>query len=81
MKTMTCKQLGGPCDLTHHGNTADEIIKAQDAHLKESVASGDDTHAEALAAMKGRWKHPVSGMRWYKKAKSDFAALIEDAAN
>ena len=20
--------------------------------------------------MKGRWKHPVSGMRWYKKAKA-----------
>jgi hypothetical protein len=35
-------------------------------------------HADALAAMKGRWKHPVSGMRWYKKAKADFAALADD---
>ena len=26
MKTMTCKQLGGPCDLAHHGDSADEII-------------------------------------------------------
>ena len=38
MKTMTCKQLGGPCDHQHHGETADEVIKAQDAHLKEMVA-------------------------------------------
>ena len=30
MKTMTCKQLGGPCDLALHGNTADEVIKLQD---------------------------------------------------
>lgn len=35
MKTMTCRQLGGPCDAVHQGNTADEIIKAQDRHLKE----------------------------------------------
>ncbi len=77
---MTCKQLGGPCDLAHQGNSADEIIKAQDAHLKASVAQGDATHIDALSAMKGRWKHPVSGTRWYKAAKSDFAALTEDVA-
>ena len=35
MKTMTCKQLGGPCDFAHEGATADEVIKAQDRHLKE----------------------------------------------
>ncbi len=30
MKTMTCTQMGGPCDVPFHGNTADEVIKAQD---------------------------------------------------
>ena len=44
MKTMTCKQLGGPCDLAHRGETADQVIKAQDAHLKEAVAVGDTSH-------------------------------------
>ncbi|MEO8329976.1 MAG: hypothetical protein ABI586_08230 [Candidatus Nanopelagicales bacterium] len=75
MKTMTCKQLGGPCELALHGKTADEIIKAQDAHLKEMVAGGDETHQDALTSMKGRWKHPISGMGWYRKVKRDFAAL------
>jgi len=42
------------------------------------VAGGDDTHNSALKEMKGRWKHPLSGMAWYKKAKRDFAALPED---
>lgn len=37
MKTMTCRQLGGPCDYAHHGTTADEVIKAQDRHLREAV--------------------------------------------
>jgi len=78
MKTMTCKQLGGPCDFEIHGSTADEVIKAQDSHLKEMVANGDDAHEGALNDMKGRWKHPISGMTWYKSAKRDFAALRED---
>ncbi|MGH3744547.1 MAG: hypothetical protein ACRDTP_06795 [Mycobacteriales bacterium] len=78
MKTMTCKQLGGPCDLALRGNTADEVIKAQDAHLRERVDSGDTTHESALKDMKGRWKRPISGMGWYKATKRAFAALPED---
>ena len=78
MKTMTCSQLGGPCDFPLHGDSADEVIKGQDKHLKEAVAAGDETHSNALGEMKGRWKHPVSGMKWYRNTKRDFAALPED---
>lgn len=77
MKAMTCKQLGGPCDVLLEGATADEVIKAQDRHLKEAVAAGNDSHESALKDMKGRWKHPISGMGWYKKVKRDYAALPE----
>lgn len=77
MKTMTCKQLGGPCDLALHGETANDVIKAQDRHLKEVVASGDDAHKGALKEMQGRWKNPIAGMGWYRNAKRDFAALPE----
>ena len=77
MKTMTCEQLGGPCDAPHQGTTADEVIKAQDRHLKEMVAGGDTTHEGALKEMKGRWKNPVKGMGWYRQAKRDFAELPE----
>ncbi len=78
MKTMTCQQLGGPCDFAIHGATADEVIKAQDRHLRETVAGGDVAHEPALKDMKGRWKNPVAGMGWYRKAKRDYAALPED---
>jgi hypothetical protein len=77
MKTMTCRQLGGPCDIALQGDTADEVIKAQDRHLNEMVDGGDAGHQPALKEMKGRWKHPISGMGWYKRAKRDFAALPE----
>ena len=80
MKTMTCRQLGGPCDLALRGATADEVIKAQDRHLQEVVAGGDASHAEALKEMKGRWKHPVAGMGWYRSTKKAFAAQADDPA-
>ena len=78
MKTMTCEQLGGPCGQTHTGATADEVIKAQDKHLRELVAAGDEAHVSARNDMKGRWKHPIAGMGWYKDVKKTFAALPED---
>ncbi len=78
LKTMTCEQLGGPCDFQLHGTTGDEVIKAQDAHLKAVVAAGEASHERALSEMKGRWKHPISGMGWYRAAKRDFAALPND---
>ena len=78
MKTMTCKQLGGPCDCACQGNSADEIIKAQDKHLKEMVAQGDKAHEPALKDMQGRWKNPIKGMGWYLGTKKTFASLPED---
>ena len=78
MKTMTCRQLGGPCDAAHRGSTADDVIKAQDRHLRDVVAGGDGAHEPALKAMKGRWRHPIAGMGWYKQAKRDFADLPDD---
>ena len=78
MKTMTCRQLGGPCELAHNGATADEVIKSQDRHLKDAVSAGDSAHEEALEAMKGRWRHPKRSMGWYKGVKSTFAALPEN---
>lgn len=78
MKTMTCRQMGGPCDTAFHGNSADDVIKAQDAHIREMVAQGDMSHKEALDMMDARWKDPASGMEWYNNTTSAFAALPED---
>ncbi|QLL08647.1 DUF1059 domain-containing protein [Mycobacterium vicinigordonae] len=77
MKTMTCHDLGGPCGLAHRGESADEIIKAQDRHLKELVEAGDNAHAPAREDMKGRWRHPIKSMSWYNDVKKRFAALPE----
>ncbi len=78
MKTMTCTQLGGPCSLEHHEQTADDVINAQDRHLKEAERAGDATHQQARDAMKGRWRHPKKSMDWYNGVKKTFAGLPAD---
>ena len=75
MKTMTCRQMGGPCDAAFSGESADDVIKAQDKHLRDAVAGGDESHREAHEAMRGRWKNPIKGMGWYRQTKRAFAAL------
>lgn len=75
MKSMTCKQLGGSCELVHSGEDANVIIKSQDKHLREAVASGDGAHQNALDSMNARWKNPINGMGWYNQVKKDFKAI------
>lgn len=77
MKTLTCRQLGGPCELALAGETADDVIKAQDRHLREAVRGGDATHQPAHEDMKGRWRHPVRSMGWYGETKKSFADQLE----
>ena len=81
MKMMTCSQLGGACELPFVGENANEIIKAQDRHLRDAVAAGSSDHEPALRDMKDRWRHPVSGMKWYRKVQRDFAALPSDSVS
>ncbi len=65
--------------MAFQGNSADDVIKAEDAHLKEMVAKGDEAHRPADDRMRASWKHPLSGMKWYLKVKSDFAALPDNS--
>ena len=77
MKTMTCAPLGGPCDHRLRRTTADEVIKAQDGHLQQMAAGGDDAHSGAPGD-EGPMKRPIAGMGWYRRTKREFAALPED---
>ncbi|MGB3762072.1 MAG: hypothetical protein WA966_02545 [Ornithinimicrobium sp.] len=78
MKTMTCRQLGGPCNLEHQGEDANDVINAQDRHLKEAEKAGDTSHQEARDAMKRRWRHPKKSLGWYNDTKAAFAQLPTD---
>ena len=77
MKTMTCRQLGGACDVAHAGEDHNEIIKSHDQHLRVAVADCHTDHEPALKEMKGRWRRPISGLKWYRQVQRDFDAVPE----
>ena len=52
MKTMTCKQLHGPCDALIHGETSEEMMENSQKHAMELISKGDVLHTEAMNAMK-----------------------------
>ena len=80
MKTMTCKQLYGPCDALIHGATAEEMMENSKKHAMEMVAKGDKVHIDAMEAMKKQHMdmNPEAVRRWMEKFKNDFAAVPED---
>lgn len=75
---MTCRQMGGPCDAEIKGNTADEVIKGGEKHIREMVAKGDESHKNAMRMMDDMRKNPQSGMDWYKRTQAEFAAAPDD---
>ena len=74
---MTCRQMGGPCDASLYGNTADEMIKNGATHIDEQSAKGDEAHKKVKIMMDAMKKNPASGMDWYTKFQKDFSALKE----
>ena len=53
MKTMTCRQLGGPCDLAHRGETADDVINA----LLSIEGQKPEPPEHPMSADRVRWEH------------------------
>ena len=51
MKTVTCKDLGGPCDAPLTGETFAEVGTKSMNHVKEQMEKGDEAHTAAVNAM------------------------------
>ncbi len=74
MKTMTCKQMGGPCDAPVQGNTADEMMANGAIHVNEMAAKGDEAHKKVQEMMLEMQKNPASGEEWNKNFAAAYAA-------
>lgn len=75
MKTMTCKQLGGACDLEFHAETFDEMAKLSQAHGKDMHEKQDAAHLEAMQAMHTLMKDPKDMQKWFESKRAEFDAL------
>ena len=78
MKTMTCKQLGGACDITFHANTFDEMAEMSKKHGMEMYQAGDKDHLAAMNAMQVLMQSPEAMKEWFEDRRKEFDALAED---
>ena len=69
MKKMTCKQLGGACDLEFQANTFDEIAELSKKHGKEMFEKNDTVHLEAMHKMQELMK------KWFADKRKEFDSL------
>ena len=75
MKKMTCKQLGGACDLEFQADTFDEIAEMSKKHGMEMYQTGDQPHLKAMEEMKALMQSPDAMKEWFDGKRNEFEAL------
>lgn len=78
MKTMTCKQLGGACDLEFHAETFAEMAELSKRHGLEMAMSGDESHFKAMNTMQELMRTPEAIKAWYESKQKEFEDIPED---
>jgi len=74
MKSMTCNQLGGACDLEFSGETFDELAAQSQQHGKEMYGENDAPHMAAMGAMMELMKSGEMDS-WMAARKAEFDSL------
>ena len=72
MKKMTCKQLGGACDLEFFGDTFEEIANQSKKHGMEMFQQGDKAHIDAMNQMQQLVVAPAEFSAWFESKKEEF---------
>jgi hypothetical protein len=78
MKTMTCKELGGACDLEFQADTFDEMAELSKKHGMEMHQAQDQAHLQAMQDMRGLMDRPGEMEKWFESKRQEFEALSED---
>ncbi len=78
MKTMTCKQLGGACDLRFQVNTFEEIVELSKQHGMEMFQKQDEEHLDAMKKIQELMTKPEAMKDWFESKKREFDSLPED---
>ena len=72
---MTCKQLGGACDVEFQANTFDEMASLSRQHGMEMFQNGDAAHMEAMQIMQAMMQQPGELQKWMEAKEKEFNAL------
>ncbi|MEP0987782.1 DUF1059 domain-containing protein [Ekhidna sp.] len=75
MKKMTCRQLGGACDLEFQAETFDEMETLSKNHGMEMFKKGDKPHLDAMHKMKALIQTPEEMKQWFESKRKEFDQL------
>ena len=75
MKKLTCRDLGGPCDVEFTGESFDEIGKKSREHVIEQMQKGDEAHLSAANKMRSATPEQQ------KALMADFKKKFDEAPN
>ncbi len=78
MKTMTCNQLGGACEMEFHAKSFEEIAEMSKKHAMEMFQKGDAAHLKAMNAMQELMQSPEAMNNWMASKKREFEALPQE---
>ena len=78
MKTMTCKQLGGACDMKFQANTFEEMAEMSKKHGMEMFQAVDADHLKAMNEMKTIMQTPGAMQKWFDEKRRTFNEMPDD---
>ncbi|MEP2772888.1 MAG: DUF1059 domain-containing protein [Fulvivirga sp.] len=78
MKTMTCKQLGGACDMEFEAHTFERMANLSKQHAMEMFHKGDQPHLDAMHEMQKLMQNPKKMQHWMLNKQQEFDALPEN---
>lgn len=78
MKTMTCKQLGGACDLEFRGESFEQMVEQSKQHGYEMHQKQDAAHLAVMQEMQSLMKDPAAMKTWFDGKRQEFEDQQDD---
>lgn len=75
MKKMTCRQLGGACDIEFEADTFEEMAEKSKLHGQKMYKAGDKKHIDAMNEMMNLMQDEEAMTKWFNDRKREFEEL------
>ena len=75
---MTCRQLGGACDVSFTAESFEEMADLSRTHGMEMFQKGDEAHLKAMDEMSTLMQDPAAMEKWFREKQEAFEALPND---
>ncbi len=76
---MTCKELGGACDLEIRAKTFEEMAQMSQNHGKEMFQKGDKPHLQTMDEMRHLMQSADGMAQWMEGKRKEFDAKPDES--